>query len=173
MSWKWRPDSFTLSACHVTSLSSLTFYPFLFTSLEHSSTVCKSCIEAPASGVKQMHAGNMFLHTALMSKTEKEADTVIHASKSWAVIDRVCCKAIAVLIKGQTTALAVKAPVDCWTSSSHSHIAPPLLLIDKDSAAEWFSHMLTQADMLFHMTQPHSISPTLRGIVYDVCTPWS
>lgn len=45
-------------------------------------------------------------------------------------------------------------------------------LIDKDSAAERFSYMLTQADMVFHMMQPHSIS-NLRGIVYDACTLWS
>ncbi len=77
-----------------------------------------------------------------MSNAEEEAG----------VIDQFCCEAIAVLIKEQTAALAVKA---LWTLLIQLFMQPESPLIDKDSAAEWFSHMLTQAGMLFHMMQPH------------------
>lgn len=79
----------------------------------------------------------------------------LKSSSHWAVLLRSHCSAN----KGADSSTGCQSPVD----SSHGHI-------DKDSAAEWFSHML--ANVLFHMAQPRSIPHILRGVVYDVCTPW-
>lgn len=77
-------------------------------------------------------------------------------------------KAIAALIKEQAGAQPCQNPVDFADVAPRTQ--PESILIDKDSAVERFSHMLIQADMLFHMMQSHSISLALRGIEYDACT---
>jgi len=73
------------------------------------------------------------------------------------------------LIKEQAAAAAAKA---LWTFTIQV-AQPESLLIDKDSAAEWFSHMSALAVILFEELWSHSIFPNLRGVVCDVFTPIS